>query len=55
MSFGIEPLNAITMSRNAYDDAEEDGSSVIESNTDLKAKEEIEKIADELFGEYKWA
>ncbi|AVB17601.1 MULTISPECIES: AAA family ATPase [Pseudomonas syringae group] len=55
MSFGIEPLNAITMSRNAYDDAEEDGSSVIESNTDLKAKEEIEKIADELFGEHKWA
>jgi chromosome partitioning protein len=54
-SYGIDPLNSITMSRNAYDDAEEDGSSVIESNTDPKAKEEIFAITSELFGDHKWA
>ena len=49
-SFGILPLNAITMNRNVYDDADEDGSSVIESSVDKKASSEIEQIAQEFLG-----
>ncbi len=46
-SFGIEPLASVTMHRNVYDDAEEDGYSVLEVNTDPKAVEEIKAIAEE--------
>lgn len=49
-SFGIQPLNAITMQRNAYDDADENGESVFEIKAvDQKAIEEIEAIANELW------
>lgn len=54
-SFGLSPLNAITVSRNVYDDADEDGSSVLESKVDDKAVEEINSIAKELWGDRKWA
>ena len=46
-SFGIEPLQSITCNRNVYDDADENGSSVLEVETDLKAKEEIESLVVE--------
>lgn len=46
-SFGIEALKSIITNRNVYDDADEDGSSVLEVGTDLKAKEEIESMAHE--------
>lgn len=46
-SFGIEPLQAITCNRNVYDDADENGSSVLEVETDLKAKEEVESLVAE--------
>jgi chromosome partitioning protein len=46
-SFGLIPLNAITTARNVYDDADENGSSVLEVGTDPKAQEEIESIATE--------
>lgn len=49
-SYGLTPLNAITTARNIYDDADEYGSSVLEVGTDLKAIEEIEQIANELWG-----
>lgn len=54
-SFGITPLNAFTTARNAYDDADEDGSSVIEVGADTRAIEEIEQIAAELWGGHQWA
>lgn len=53
-SFGLQPLNAITMARNSYDDADEDGSSVLESQVDPKAAEEIRAIALEMWGERTW-
>jgi chromosome partitioning protein len=53
-SFNIQPLNAITTARNVYDDADEDGCSVLESNTDPRAKEEIEALAIELWGPITW-
>ncbi len=49
-SFGIEALNNITTNRNVYDDADENGLSVFEVSTDLKAKGEIEGIAKEFLG-----
>lgn len=53
-SFELRTLNAITMNRNSYDDAEEDGSSVLENNIDPKAEEEIRAIAQELWGSKSW-
>ncbi|MFV3292404.1 MULTISPECIES: AAA family ATPase [Pseudomonas] len=53
-SFGLPTLNAITMNRNSYDDAEEDGLSVLENNIDPKAEEEIRAIALELWGNRSW-
>lgn len=50
-SFGIQVLQAFTTARNVYDDADENGSSVLEAETDSKAIEEIELIANELFAE----
>ena len=46
-SFGVEPLQAITYARNIYDDADESGSSVLETKTDPKAAEEIAVLAKE--------
>ncbi|RTR26792.1 AAA family ATPase [Shewanella atlantica] len=48
-SFGLRVLNAVTFSRNIYDDSEEQGSSVIEIEPEGKAAMEIHSIADELF------
>ena len=48
-SFGLQSLNAIVYNRNAYDDADEAGSSVIELGTDAKALEEINQLATELW------
>ncbi|WP_394146975.1 AAA family ATPase [Shewanella atlantica] len=48
-SFGLRVLNAVTFSRNIYDDSEEQGSSVIEIEPEGKAAAEIRAIADELF------
>ena len=45
--FDIEPLHAVTMMRNIYDDCDEGGKTVFES-TDEKAVEEIQSIAQEL-------
>ena len=53
-SFDLQTLNAITMARNSYDDADEDGSSVLESKVDPKAAEEIRAIALEMWGERTW-
>jgi chromosome partitioning protein len=50
LSFGIEPLSAITCNRNIYDDADENGSSVLEVGVDPKAKEEIESLVAEFLG-----
>lgn len=49
-SYGLEPLQAFTTARNVYDDADENGSSVLEVGTDHRAIEEIEMIAAELWG-----
>lgn len=49
-SFGLDPLQAITTARNVYDDADEDGSSVLEVGTDSKAAEEIRSIVIEFLG-----
>jgi chromosome partitioning protein len=46
----LEPLQSFTTARNIYDDADENGSSVLEVTTDLRAIEEIELIAIELWG-----
>ena len=53
-SFGVQPLEAITTARNIYDDADEDGRSVLESGADSRAIEEIEMLAAELWGTAKW-
>ncbi|WP_372769508.1 AAA family ATPase [Pseudoalteromonas sp.] len=47
-SYGIPVLNAVTFSRNIYDDSEENGQSVIERDPDGKAAQEIKAIVDEL-------
>lgn len=47
-SYGIPVLNAITYSRNIYDDSEENGESVIERDPDGKAANEVKAIVDEL-------
>lgn len=47
-SFGINVLDAVTYSRNIYDDSEEQGSSVIEIEPDGKAALEMSAIAEEL-------
>ncbi len=47
--FGFSVLNAITMNRNVYDDADENGLSVLECH-DEKAKAEIEDIVREFLG-----
>lgn len=49
-SYGLEPLQVFTTARNVYDDADENGSSVLEVGTDPRAVEEIEMIAAELWG-----
>jgi chromosome partitioning protein len=48
-SFDIDVLDAITYSRNMYDDSEESGKSVMESEPDGKAAAEIRAIVEELF------
>lgn len=50
-SFGLMPLNQFTTSRNVYDDADENGLSVFEVDSDQKAKTEIEQVALEFLGE----
>jgi chromosome partitioning protein len=50
-SYGLDPLQVFTTARNVYDDADENGSSVLEVGTDGRAIEEIEQIAFELWGE----
>ena len=47
-SYGINVLNAVTYSRNVYDDSEEQGSSVIEIDPEGKAANEMMAIAEEL-------
>ena len=47
-SYGINVLNAVTFSRNIYDDSEELGSSVLEIEPDSKAAVEMIAIAEEL-------
>jgi chromosome partitioning protein len=48
-SFEIDVLDAITYSRNLYDDSEESGRSVMEIEPDGKAATEIRAIVEELF------
>lgn len=50
-SFGIIPLNQFTTNRNVYDDADENGLSVFEVDTDKKAVTEIEQLAVEFLGD----
>lgn len=50
-SFGLIALNQFTTNRNVYDDADENGLSVFEVDSDPKAKAEIEKIVIEFLGE----
>ncbi len=47
-SFDIQPLDSITLHRNAYDDCEERGLTVLEFN-DQKAKEEMHSVCDEIW------
>ncbi|TRX57118.1 AAA family ATPase [Thalassomonas sp. M1454] len=47
-SFGINVLDSITYARNIYDDSEEKGASVMETEPDGKAANEIRAIADEM-------
>lgn len=47
-TYFINVLDAITFSRNIYDDSEENGKSVIEMDPDGKAAEEIIAIAEEM-------
>jgi chromosome partitioning protein len=47
-SYDIDVLNAITYSRNIYDDSEEKGLSVMEIDPDGKAANEIRAIVDEI-------
>jgi chromosome partitioning protein len=53
-SYGITALDSITCARNVYDDADENGCSVLESGADGRAIEEIQQIANELWGDEKW-
>lgn len=48
-SFGLKALDAIVYNRNIFDDADEEGSSVMELGTDPKASEEIKALATELW------
>lgn len=48
-SFNVPVLNSVTFSRNMYDDSEESGRSVIESEPDGKAAVEIRSIIEEMF------
>ncbi|MHD0650920.1 nucleotide-binding protein [Pseudomonas aeruginosa] len=50
-SFGIEVIDTIVYNRNAYDDADEGGSSVLEMKDDPKAVEEISNLANELWSQ----
>lgn len=52
-SFGLTALDSFTSNRNVYDDADENGLSVFEVNSDIdgKAKAEIVAIAEEFFGD----
>ena len=50
-SFDLTPLNNFTCNRNIYDDADENGLSVFEVDSDPKAKAEIERIVIEFLGE----
>lgn len=47
-SFDVPVLNSVTYSRNMYDDSEESGRSVMESEPDGKAAIEIRSIIEEL-------
>ncbi|ENY70653.1 AAA family ATPase [Aeromonas diversa] len=47
-TYGVDVLNAITYSRNVYDDSEERGLSVVEIEPTGKSAEEIRAIAREL-------
>jgi len=47
-SYGINVLDAVTYSRNIYDDSEEQGSSVLEIDPEGKAAAEMKLIAEEL-------
>lgn len=49
-SFGLNPLTSITMNRNVYDDADEDGLSVLEVGTDSKAAAEVTDLVFEFLG-----
>lgn len=50
-SFGLSALEQYTTNRNVYDDADENGLSVFEVDSDSKAKTEIEQLAIEFLGE----
>ena len=52
-SFEVPVLNSVTFSRNMYDDSEESGMSVIESEPDGKASVEIRSIIEELLARRK--
>lgn len=52
-SFDVPVLNSVTFSRNMYDDSEESGQSVIESEPNGKAAIEIRSIIEELLARAK--
>ncbi len=52
-SFEVPVLNSVTFSRNMYDDSEESGQSVIESEPNGKAAIEIRSIIEELLARAK--
>ena len=52
-SFEVPVLNSVTFSRNMYDDSEESGRSVLESEADGKAAVEIRSIIEELLARRK--
>ncbi len=52
-SFDVSVLNSVTFSRNVYDDSEESGRSVIESEPNGKAAIEIRSILDEILARAK--
>ena len=47
-TYGINVLNAITYSRNIYDDSEENGASVLEMEPEGKAAQEMIAVAQEM-------
>ncbi|MFQ5561328.1 MAG: AAA family ATPase [Nitrospinota bacterium] len=49
-SFDLEPLESVTTHRNIYDDADEDGYSVLEMDRDEKAQVEIKALVKEFLG-----